>query len=313
MSYRRVILDVDTGHDDAVAIMMAARDPALALEGITVTAGNQTLPKTLQNTLNLCSALDIAAPVYGGMTRPLMAELEPAARIHGESGFDGPVFDSCGKKAEKEHAVNFLVDAVMGAASGEITLIAVAPLTNIAMAMRLEPAFAGRLGELIIMGGSMGRGNVTPSAEFNIHTDPEAASIVFNSGANITMIGLDVTTTVVLDDARLNALKGIPGSAAKIFAASMEHYSAACKAYTGECPAMHDPCCVAYASDPSIIAARRAAVDIELSGAYTRGRTVVDLVGSSGKKQNALVALSIDNARFWARLEDALGRYRDRD
>ncbi|HPS45521.1 MAG TPA: nucleoside hydrolase [Treponemataceae bacterium] len=313
MSYRRAILDVDTGHDDAVAIMMAARDPALALEGITVTAGNQTLPKTLQNTLNLCSALDIAAPVYGGMTRPLMAELEPAARIHGESGFDGPVFDSCGKKAEKEHAVNFLVDAVMGAASGEITLIAVAPLTNIAMAMRLEPAFAGRLGELIIMGGSMGRGNVTPSAEFNIHTDPEAASIVFNSGANITMIGLDVTTTVVLDDARLNALKGIPGSAAKIFAASMEHYSAACKAYTGECPAMHDPCCVAYASDPSIIAARRAAVDIELSGAYTRGRTVVDLVGSSGKKQNALVALSIDNARFWARLEDALGRYRDRD
>lgn len=313
MSYRRAILDVDTGHDDAVAIMMAARDPALALEGITVTAGNQTLPKTLQNTLNLCSALDIAAPVYGGMTRPLMAELEPAARIHGESGFDGPVFDSCGKKAEKEHAVNFLVDAVMGAASGEITLIAVAPLTNIAMAMRLEPAFAGRLGELIIMGGSMGRGNVTPSAEFNIHTDPEAASIVFNSGANITMIGLDVTTTVVLDDARLNALKGIPGSAAKIFAASMEHYSAACKAYTGECPAMHDPCCVAYASDPSIIAARRAAVDIELSGAYTRGRTVVDLVGSSGKKQNALIALSIDNARFWARLEDALGRYRDRD
>ncbi|HNY18172.1 MAG TPA: nucleoside hydrolase [Treponemataceae bacterium] len=313
MSYRRAILDVDTGHDDAVAIMMAARDPALALEGITVTAGNQTLPKTLQNTLNLCSALDIAAPVYGGMTRPLMAELEPAARIHGESGFDGPVFDSCGKKAEKEHAVNFLVDAVMGAASGEITLIAVAPLTNIAMAMRLEPAFAGRLGELIIMGGSMGRGNVTPSAEFNIHADPEAASIVFNSGANITMIGLDVTTTVVLDDARLNALKGIPGSAAKIFAASMEHYSAACKAYTGECPAMHDPCCVAYASDPSIIAARRAAVDIELSGAYTRGRTVVDLVGSSGKKQNALVALSIDNARFWARLEDALGRYRDRD
>lgn len=313
MSYRRIILDVDTGHDDAVAIMMAARDPALALEGITVTAGNQTLPKTLQNTLNLCSALDIAAPVYAGMTRPLMAELVPASLIHGESGFDGPVFESCSKKAEKEHAVGFLVDAVMGAASGEITLVAVGPLTNVAMAMRLEPAFAGRLGELIIMGGSMGRGNVTPSAEFNIHTDPEAASIVFGSGANITMIGLDVTTTVVLDDSRLNALKGIPGRATRIFAASMDHYSAACKACTGECPAMHDPCCVAYASDPSIITAHRAAVEIELSGAYTRGRTVVDLVGVSGKKPNALVALSIDAQRFWARLEDALGRYRDRD
>lgn len=311
MSGRRIILDVDTGHDDAVAIMMAARDPALALEGITVTAGNQTLPKTLQNTLNLCSALHIEAPVFAGMTRPLLAELSPAGLIHGESGFDGPVFDSCDKVPAKGHAVNFIIDTIMAAGSGEITLVAVGPLSNVAMALRLEPLIAPRLRELIIMGGSMGRGNVTPSAEFNIHADPEAASIVFASGANLTMIGLDVTTTVVLDDSRLASLRKIPGRAAEIFGASMDHYSAACKKYSGECPAMHDPCCIAYASDPDIFELKKLAVGIELSGAYTRGRTVVDSAGVTGNEANAFVALSVDSARFWEQLEASLYRYGD--
>ncbi len=311
MSGRRIILDVDTGHDDAVAIMMAARDPALALEGITVTAGNQSLPKTLRNTLNLCSALKIEAPVFAGMTRPLLAELAPAGLIHGESGFDGPVFDSCDKVSEKQHAVNFIIETIMAAPQGEITLVAVGPLSNVAMALRLEPLIAARLRELILMGGSMGRGNVTPSAEFNIHADPEAASIVFASGANITMIGLDVTTTVVLDDSRLASLRRIPGRAAVIFGASMDRYSAACKKYSGECPAMHDPCCIAYASDPAIMQVEKLAVEIELSGAYTRGRTVVDSVGVTGKEANAFVALSVDSARFWDQLEASLRRYGD--
>lgn len=311
MRGRRIILDVDTGHDDAVAIMMAARDPALALEGITVTAGNQTLPKTLRNTLNLCSALNIEAPVFAGMTRPLLAELSPASLIHGDSGFDGPVFDSCDKTPERLHAVNFIIDSVMAASPGEITLVAVGPLSNVAMALRLEPLIAPRLRELIVMGGSMGRGNVTPSAEFNIHADPEAASIVFASGANITMIGLDVTTTVVLDDSRLATFRKIPGRAAAIFGASMDHYSAACKKYSGECPAMHDPCCVAYASDPSILLSKKLSVEIELSGTYTRGRTVVDSADVTGKDANALVALSIDSDRFWDQLDAAFRRYGD--
>ncbi len=311
MSARRVILDVDTGLDDAVAIMMAARDPALKVEGITVTAGNQTLPKTLRNTLNLCSALRIAAPVFSGMSRPLMRELVPAAYIHGESGFDGPVFDSCDKLPERAHAVNFIVETVMAAPSGEITLIAVGPLSNVAMALRLEPAIAPRLRELVIMGGSIGKGNVTPSAEFNIHADPEAAAIVFASGTEIAMIGLDLTTTVVLDDDRLASLRSIPGRAAEIFGQSMERYSAATRRFAGECPAMHDPCCVAYASDPSIFESEPYNVEIELSGQHTLGRTVVDVAGTTGKKPNARVVLSVDRPRFWKLLEESLGRYRD--
>jgi inosine-uridine nucleoside N-ribohydrolase len=279
MSPRRVILDVDTGHDDAVAIMMAAKNPAISLEAITVTAGNQFLPKTLKNTLNLCSDLGIAVPVYAGMSRPILAELKPAPYIHGESGFDGPVFPPCEKKAEREHAVNFIVRKIMESEPGEITIIAVGPLSNIAMAIRLEPAIATRVREIVLMGGSITGGNVTPSAEFNIHADPEASSIVFDSGANIAMLGLDVTTTVQLSRDRLYRYAAIPTRAAEIFGASMSHYYDACEKYIGECPAMHDPCCVAYVADPSIFSAKKFRVDVELSGTHTRGRTVVDLHG----------------------------------
>jgi len=309
MSVRRVILDVDTGHDDAVAIMMAARNPAIRLEGITVTAGNQTLAKTLRNTLNLCSALGITAPVHAGMTRPLLAELEVASLIHGESGFDGPVFASCDKESEKKHAVNFIVDTVMAASPGEITLVAVGPLSNVAMAIRLESAIASRIREIVLMGGSIASGNVTPSAEFNIHADPEAASIVFSSGANITMIGLDVTTTVQLDDGRFAQLRKIPGPASGIFGASMECYMAACRKYIGESPAMHDPCCIAYVANPEIFTTKKYPVGVELAGTLTRGRTVVDTTGVTGLTPNASVATTVDGERFWAMLAEELGRY----
>jgi len=306
---KKIILDVDTGHDDAVAIILAARNPALDLIGITVTAGNQILPKTLRNTLNLCSALSIEAPVFAGMTRPLLCELDPAPHIHGESGFDGPVFDSCSKKAEPLHAVNFIIESLLNSSPNEITLVAVGPLTNLAMAVRLEPSIISRIKEIVLMGGSIGGGNITPSAEFNIHADPEAASIIFGCGAPITMIGLDVTTTVLLDDARFARMKQIPGRAAFIFSASMEHYTAACLKYIGECPAMHDPCCIAYAADPSLFECKACNVEIEVAGTYTRGRTVVDMSGVTQKKPNASVALSVDVERFWTRLEEAFRRY----
>lgn len=309
MTMRRIILDVDTGHDDAVAIMMAARNPVLELAGITVTAGNQFLPKTLKNTLNLCSALAIQAPVYAGMTCPLLCELEPASLIHGESGFDGPVFGPCTKQVSPGHAVNFIIDAIMSSAIGEITIVAVGPLTNIAMALRLEPAIAVRVKEIVLMGGSMSGGNVTPSAEFNIHTDPEAATVVFSCGAPITMIGLDVTRTVALSAERLSSLRTIPGAAARIFASSMDHYSAACMKYIGESPAMHDPCCIAYVADPALFVCKPFAVNIEVNGGFTRGRTVVDVTGVTGKSANASVALTVDGERFWAMLEEALRRY----
>ncbi len=310
MSRHSVILDVDTGHDDAVAIMMAAASPEIDLVAITVTAGNQYLPKTLANTLNVCSELSIDTPVYPGMTAPLLRDLVPAPLIHGESGLDGPIFGPCAKKAEKEHAARFIVDAVMSAPPGTITIVAVAPLTNVAMAIKLEPLIALRLSEIVVMGGSMRAGNVTPSAEFNIHADPESAAIVFSSGARVTMLGLDVTTRVVLTAERLDFLSRLPGKAASLFSASMRHYSAACQKYAGECPALHDPSCVAYAIDPSIVQKKFLNVRVECAGALTLGRTVVDESGVSGLAPNVYVAVSYDADRFWPLLEASLLKYR---
>jgi len=306
MSPKRIILDVDTGHDDAVAIMMAASLPELRLEAITVTAGNQTLDKTLANTLNVCDALGIKVPVYAGMKGPLLRDLVTAARIHGASGLDGPVFGQITKTAEKEHAAVALARMVMESPPDTLTLIAVGPLSNVAMAIRLQPEMASRLHELIIMGGSIGRGNVTPSAEFNIHADPESASIVFSSGAPITLIGLDVTTRLILDPDRLALLGSLNGRAAEIFSQSMAHYLEACTHYLGEYPAMHDPSCVAYAACPDLMTLSKYHVGIECAGTLTTGRTVVDISGVTGMKPNAGVATDVNGSIFWPMLERAL-------
>ncbi len=306
---KRIILDVDTGHDDALAIIMAASDKRLELLGITVTAGNQILEKTLKNTLNVTQALGLNVPVYSGMHRPLLQDLATAERIHGESGLDGPVFRPPVRGAEPLHAVQYLIDTVMKEPVGSITLVAVGPLTNIAMAVRLCPDFAHRLSELIIMGGSMTHGNVTPSAEFNIHADPESASIVFSSGAPLVMIGLDCTTRVTLTDALYDRFAGISGPAGYIFSASMAHYIRSCKQYIGESPAMHDPCCVAWAVNPSIFTWKNHFVAIECRGNYTRGRTIVDQTGVSSEKPNAKVVYAIQPEPFWEQLEASLRHF----
>ncbi|MDR1747762.1 MAG: nucleoside hydrolase, partial [Spirochaetaceae bacterium] len=237
MEKKKIILDVDTGHDDAAAIMFAAGSPAIDIVGITVTAGNQTLEKTLLNTLNLCSELHIKTPVFAGLSKPLLREQITAGDIHGETGFDGPVFSPLKKKADRRRAVEFIISAILDE-PGEITLVATGPLTNIAAAVRMEPGITGAVKNIVFMGGSLGRGNITPSAEFNIFADPEAADIVFRSGAPLVMVPLDVTTKVALDDPMLNFLRRNDNSAVSIFAASMEHYTRACLSYSGECPAM---------------------------------------------------------------------------
>ncbi len=308
MNRQKIILDVDTGHDDAVAIMLAAGNPAVELAGITVVAGNQVLEKTLKNTLNLCDALHIGAPVYAGMQRPLLRGQITGSHIHGESGFDGPVFTSCSKKAAEGHAVRFIIDTVL-AYPGEIVLVPTGPLTNIAAAVRMEPAIVPKIRNIVLMGGSAGAGNVTPSAEFNIYADAEAADIVFSCGARIVMMGLDVTRQVVLTPGRLEKLRAVGTRAAEIFGASMDCYMKACMAYTGESPAMHDPCCVAYVIEPEMFTVCGYNVQIETYGRHTYGRTVVDTSGVSHMEPNALVATGVREQRFLELLADAFESY----
>lgn len=191
MEKRKIILDCDPGHDDAIAMMMAAKHPAIDLLGITIVAGNQTLDKTLINGLNVCQKLEINVPVYAGMPQPIMRQQIVADNIHGETGLDGPVFEPLTRQAESTHAVKYIIDTLM-ASDGDITLVPVGPLSNIAVAMRMQPAILPKIREIVLMGGAYGTGNFTPSAEFNIFADPEAARVVFTSGVPLVMMGLDL-------------------------------------------------------------------------------------------------------------------------
>ena len=196
MDRRKVILDCDPGHDDAVNILLAGRSPKLELLGITTVGGNQLLEKTTINALRVCQHLNIDVPVYQGCGQAMIRERVTSPEIHGESGLDGPVFAPLNRSAEKEHAVNYLTRTLM-ASDGDITLVPTGPLTNIAMAMRMEPKITSKIREIVLMGGCYQLGNVTPAAEFNIYADADAASVVFHSGVPIVMVGLDVTRKVL--------------------------------------------------------------------------------------------------------------------
>src|SRR2546426_3934902 len=190
---QRIIIDCDPGHDDAIAILLAARHPAIDLLAITTVAGNQSIEKTTRNALKVCSLGGIRdVPIAMGMGRPLVRPAKYAADIHGESGLDGPHIPEPTVELARQHAVDLLIDLLMGS-DGDITLVPTGPLTNVAAAIRQQPAIIPKIKAISLMGGAMGLGNVTPAAEFNIHTDPEAAAIVFGCGRPITMVPLEVT------------------------------------------------------------------------------------------------------------------------
>ena len=186
---KAILLDCDPGHDDAVAILMALKSEKIDLRAITVVAGNQTLEKNVNNTLHVCQHMGSNVAVYAGCDRPLLKEPFHAGFVHGESGLDGVEFEPLEKTVRNRHAVSFITD-YLNAALEPVTVVATGPLTNIALALRLCPKIAGRIGEILLMGGSMGAGNITPAAEFNMFCDPEAADIVFRSGIPVRMVGL---------------------------------------------------------------------------------------------------------------------------
>ncbi len=297
----KIILDVDTGHDDMVAIVMASGLEEIELMGLVAVAGNQVLERTLINTLHVCDLIGEEAPVFAGMDRPLLRPRLVAGDIHGKSGLDGPVFPPLRKKAEKGHGVQFIIDTVL-AHPHEITLVPTGPLSNIAMAMRLEPRLPALVKKIVLMGGSLGKGNRTPYAEFNIFADPEAASIVFKSGAPLVMMGLDVTLQVLLDTKQSAVYRELTSKTATMFNASMAHYIEACRLHGSEYPAMHDPCCVAYVADPSIFTLEQHTIEVELYDQKTYGKTspiplCEDRIVAVGKKADA--------ARFWPLLDRA--------
>ena len=188
MEKRKIILDCDPGHDDAVAILLAGINENIELLGITVVTGNQTLDKTTKNALNVCQWLGLDVPVFKGCPDPMIRPKFVAADIHGETGLDGPVFEPLTKKAEEQHAVLWMIDTLMKS-DGDITVVTTGPMTNLGMAMRMEPAIIPKIKEIVLMGGAFTNGNVTPAAEFNIIEDADAAYVCFTSRPTM-VIGL---------------------------------------------------------------------------------------------------------------------------
>lgn len=310
MDRRKIILDCDPGHDDAVAIMMAAKHPKIDLLGVTIVAGNQTLEKTTRNGLNVCQHLDLDVPVYKGCGVPMVRARQIIADdIHGETGLDGPVFEPLTKKEEEKHAVQYIIDTLM-ASDGDITLVPTGPLTNIGMAMRMEPQIVGKIKEIVLMGGAYQLGNVTPAAEFNILADGEAAYVVFTSGVPIVMMGLDLTRQALCYPNIVDRMEKIGTKAAHLFADLMRFFGQQQKKVFGwEGGPLHDPTCIAYLIDPSCIEVKPMFTEIEIRSEKSYGRTLCDYFHITGNEPNSLVATKLDVEKYWNLVEECIKLY----
>lgn len=312
-----VILDCDPGHDDAFNILLAAAHPSVDLLAITTVAGNQSLEKTTLNARRVCEAAAIRdVPIAAGAAGPLHARPQGgplvAENIHGGSGLDGPNWEPTFGHGEPtvpqdpRDALTLLRDTLT-THPAPVTLVPTGPLTNIATLLLAYPRLTARIERIVLMGGSVERGNSTPAAEFNILCDPEAADIVFGCGVPVTMFGLNATHQVRATPevvARLAAL-GTPLS--RLCVELLTYFTQTYREVYGfDTPPLHDPLTVAHLIDPSLVSLVRAAVRVELAGTWTRGATVVDLDGVTGLPPNADVGMEVDAAGFWDLIVEAV-------
>jgi len=295
----KILIDCDPGHDDMMALLLACASPELELQGVTTVAGNQTGEKTWRNalrTLTLIGRTDV--PVARGADKPLLRKLTVAPEIHGVSGLDGADLPEPGFRGLAEHAADFLIRTVQRSRE-KVTLVPTGPLTNVALALLKDPALARRLERIVLMGGAVYDSNVTPAAEFNIYVDPEAARIVFESGVPIVMVGLDVTNKARLSFADIDEMASLGGRVSRVVAPLLRFFAQANKDVFGfDGAPLHDALAVAHLVRPEVIDTRRMNVVVEIAGEYTRGRTVADVYGISGRPANAEVALQVNQPLF---------------
>jgi purine nucleosidase len=302
---QKIIIDCDPGVDDAMALALAHGDPGLEVCGITTVAGNVGLDKTTGNALRVRDFVQMGGvPVVPGSPRPLLRPALDARDVHGDSGLAGARLPAALSGPAPGHAVDYLIDTI-SAAPGEITLVAVGPLTNIALAVRRQPALTSLVRDFVIMGGSAGRGNATPAAEFNMLADPEAADIVFSAGWTVTMIGLDVTLRARVTAAVRERMRGLGRLAGDLLLPALAGYRAIRPAESGPGwpddladPAVHDVCAVAMVTRPGLITCAPALVQVETAGRLTSGMTVTDFAAPPARR-NALVGTGIDVDGLW--------------
>ena len=328
---RKIILDCDPGHDDAVAILLAAGNPDIELLGLTTVGGNHTIDHVTRNAQQVLTVAGLRdVPVFRGVTRPLLNDVVTAEDIHGNTGMEIHGFDLPEPAVEVGEigAVQWIVDTLMREEPGTVTLVPTGPLTNIALAARLEPRIVSRVREVVLMGGAYGAGNFSPSAEFNIAVDPEAAAIVFGEDWPVVMVGLDLTHQALATPAVQERFRELGTPSGDFLAALVDAFRSNYKNAQGfDNPPVHDPCAVAYVIDPTVVETVSVPVSVELAGTLTRGRTVADLRafgaalasgvpgGGAAPEASAAdaacttsVATRLDVDRFWGLVVDAVTR-----
>jgi inosine-uridine nucleoside N-ribohydrolase len=300
-----VLIDCDPGHDDAMALLLALASPELELLGVTTVHGNQTLPKTTANALRV---LEFAGrgdvPVAAGADRPLVREARVAEHVHGETGLDGPDLPPPQGEPVAAHAVDFLADRVRSAGR-PVTLIPTGPLTNVARLLARHPGI--EVERIVLMGGAIAEGNITPAAEFNIWVDPEAAARVFASGIDVTMVGLDVTHRALMtpDHAeRLRAAGRVGTMVAELWAFYHRYHA---RVYDFPGTPVHDALAVAHVLGRDLLRTAHLNVEIDCASELCRGRTVVDLWRITGREPNTHVGVEVEGAAFLDLLVERIG------
>lgn len=304
-----ILLDCDPGHDDAIALLVAARHTELL--GVTTVSGNVDLTRTTRNALATLQIAGVDVPVHAGASQPLVGQPHHAEDIHGETGLAGPTLPPLEREAAGHDGVRFIVDTVR--ANPGCWLVAVGPLTNVALALRVAPDLRDHLAGISVMGGSTGPGNTTPAAEFNIFADPEAADAVFRSGVRVVMAGLNLTHQYMIEPGTIARIRQQGGPVADFTADLMDFFTAAYGRRAGGAPRgpLHDPCAVFALTHPHLFESEPMHVAVELAGRHTRGMTVVDQRNHRARGEpNVEVLTRIDADGAIELLVDTIASYR---
>ncbi len=312
MPARKIIIDTDPGQDDAVAILLALASPEeIDVLGITAVAGNVPLSLTQKNARIVCElAGKPDTKVFAGCDTPIARKLVTAEHVHGKTGLDGPTLPDPVMELADGHAVDFIIDTLRAEPEGTVSLCPLGPLTNIATALTKAPDIASRIQEIVLMGGAYFEvGNITPTAEFNIYVDPEAAKIVFACGAPITVMPLDVTHKALVTKPRNDAFRALGTSVGVAVAEMTDFFERFDKEkYGSQGAPLHDPCVTAYLIKPELFTGRHINVEIETSSDLTLGMTVADWWRVSGREPNATFMGDIDADGFFDLLTERLAR-----
>ena len=309
MATRKIIIDTDPGQDDALAILLALASPELEVLGITCVAGNVPLPLTIRNARLVCELAGRAdMRIFAGCERPMVRDLVTAEAVHGETGLDGPDWDEPTMPVEEVHAVDWLVETLMAADDGEITLCPVGPITNVAMAMIREPRIGPRIAEIVTMGGGyFVGGNTTPVAEFNVYVDPHAAAVMYRSGVPIVTMPLDVTHKALMSPEWIDSIRAIGGEVGTKTAAMVSFYERYdLDRYGTRGGPLHDPATIAYLLKPELYGGKDVFVEVETQSELTMGMTVVDYWDRFGREPNCRWISEVDSEGFFELLRRRL-------